>query len=235
MVLRHIHTNRLINCCSDMSTIVFSDQSSIFFYILEWADVKFKRTLKQKIAAIPRIIFNRCIVMANVAPAITPRAKDPDKMAKFVTTIKVALETFDDEISSLQQATRLKVYKNLVRTYRAALTEVWDLARFADVGLILDMVKDKEMRELLVMASRLKVPEQTMHTEVENRKVPTLEMITGAMVSTYPSQKLPNMAICIAIGDIFSKLSKAHKAYAEAADELAQMSTKVSPEHYTLI
>ena len=235
MVLRHIHTNRLINCCSDMSTIVFSDQSSIFFYILQWADVKFKRTLKQKVAAIPRIIFNRCIVMANVEPAITPRAKDPDKMAKFVTTIKVALETFDDEISSLQQATRLKVYKNLVRTYRAALTEVWDFARFADVGLILDMVKDKEMQELVVMASRLKVPEQTMHTEVENRKVPTLEMITGAMVSTYPSQKLPNMAICIAIGDIFSKLSKAHKAYAEAADGLAQMSTKVSPEHYTLI
>ena len=214
---------------------MFSDQSSIFFYILQWADVKFKRTLEQKIAAIPRIIFNKCIVMANVAPAITPRAKDPDNMAKFVTTIKVALETFNDEIGSLQQATRLKVYKNLVRTYRAALTEVWDLARFADVGLILDMVKDKEMRELVVMASRLKVPEQTMHTEVENRKVLTLEMITGAMVSTYPSQKLPSTAICIAIGDIFSKLSKAHKAYAEAADGLAQMSTKVSPEHYTLI
>ena len=43
--------------------------------------------------------------MANVAPAVTPRAKDPDKMAKFVTAIKVAIETFDDEIGSLQQAT----------------------------------------------------------------------------------------------------------------------------------
>ena len=85
------------------------------------------------------------------------------------------------------------------------------------------------------MASRLKVPEPKMHTEVENRKVPTLETITGAMVSTYPSQKLPSTAICEAIGDIFSKLSEAHKAYAEAADGLAQMSTKVSPEHYTLI
>ena len=85
------------------------------------------------------------------------------------------------------------------------------------------------MRELVVMASRLKVP------EVENRKVPALEMITGAMMSTYPSQKLPSMAICEAIGDIFSKLSEAHKAYAETADGLAQMSTKVSPEHYTLI
>ena len=88
-----------------MSTIMFSDQSSIFFYILQWADVKFKRTLEQKISAIPRIIINRHIVMANVAPAITPRAKDPDKTAKFVTAIKIALKTFDDEIGSLQQAT----------------------------------------------------------------------------------------------------------------------------------
>ena len=85
------------------------------------------------------------------------------------------------------------------------------------------------------MASRLKVPEPKTHTEVENRKVPTLETITGAMVSTYPSQKLPSTVVCKAIGDIFSKLSEAHKAYVEAADGLAQMSTKVSPEHYTLI
>ena len=218
-----------------MSTIMFSDQSSVFFYILQWADVKFKRTLDQKIAAIPRIIINRRIVMANVAPAVTPRAKDLNKTAKFVTTIKIALETFDDEIGLLQQVTQLKTYKNLVRAYRAALMEVWDLARFADVALILDTVKDKEMRKLLVMASRLKVPEPKTHTEVENRKVPTLETITGAMVSTYLNQKLPSMAICEAIGDIFSKLSEAHKAYAEAADGLAQMSTKVSPEHYTLI
>ena len=85
------------------------------------------------------------------------------------------------------------------------------------------------------MAHRLKVPEPKMHSEVENRKVPTLEMIMGTMVSTYPSQKLPSTAVCEAIGDIFPKLSQAHKAYAEAADGLAQMSTKVSPEHYTLL
>ena len=88
-----------------MSTIVFSDQSSVLFHILQWADVKFKRTLEQKIPAIPRIIINRRIVMANVAPAVTPRAKDPDKTAKFITAIKISLETFDDEIGSLQQAT----------------------------------------------------------------------------------------------------------------------------------
>ena len=83
--------------------------------------------------------------MANVAPAVMPRAKDPDKAAKFVTTIGIAIETFDDENGSLQQATGLKAYKNLVHAYRTALTEVWDLARFADISLILETMKDKEM------------------------------------------------------------------------------------------
>ena len=188
-------------------------------------DVKFKRTLEQKIAAVPRIVINRGIVMANIAPTkVTSRAKDPDKTAKFVTTIGIAIETFEDEISSLHHETRLKAYKNLIRVYRTALTEVWDLARFANVGLILETVKDKEMRELAAMACRLKVPEPKTHTKVENRKVPTLETIMGAMVSTYPSQKLPSTAICKAISNIFSKLSQANKAYAEA-----------SPEHYTLL
>ena len=83
--------------------------------------------------------------MKNVAPAVIPRAKDQDKTAKVVTTIGIVIEIFDDEISSLQQATQLKVYKNLVHAYRTALTEVWDLARFADVSLVLETVKDKEM------------------------------------------------------------------------------------------
>ena len=84
--------------------------------------------------------------MANIAPTkVTSRVKDPDKTAKFVTAIGIAIETFDDEISSLHHKTRLKAYKNLIRAYRTALTEVWDLARFADIGLILETVKDKEM------------------------------------------------------------------------------------------
>ena len=174
--------------------------------------------------------------MANVAPTkVTSRAKDPDKTAKFVTTIGIAIETFEDEIGSLHHKTRLKAYKNLIRAYRTALTGVWDLARFADVGLILETVKDKEMQELAAMARKLKVPEPKMHTEVENRKVLTLETIMGAMLSTYPSQKLPSPVICDAIGNIFLKLSQANKAYAEAAEGLAQMSIKVSPEHYTLL
>ena len=85
-----------------MSTIVFSNQSSIF---LLYCSIKFKRTLDQKIAVVPHIVINRGIVLANIAPAVMPKAKDLDKTAKFVTAIRLVIKTFDDEIGSLQQAT----------------------------------------------------------------------------------------------------------------------------------
>ena len=47
--------------------------------------------------------------MGNVAPTkVKSRAKDPDKTAKFVTAIRIAIETFEDEIGSLHHETRLK-------------------------------------------------------------------------------------------------------------------------------
>ena len=55
---------------------------------------------------------------------ITPQAKHPDKTQTFITTVQTAMETFDDEIGSLMQDIHLKAYKNLVRSYRTALTAV---------------------------------------------------------------------------------------------------------------
>ena len=86
-VLSHIHTNRLINCCSDVSTIVFSDQSSIFFYILQWADIKYCRTLDEKIAAQPRIVLNRQVIENMAKTKITPRAKHPGRTQQFINAI----------------------------------------------------------------------------------------------------------------------------------------------------
>ena len=83
---------------------------------------------------------------------IIPHAKHPDKTQTFVTAVQTAMETFDDEIDSLTWDTHLKAYKNLVRSYRTALTTVWDLASFANTSLILETVQDKEMLELAVMA-----------------------------------------------------------------------------------
>ena len=60
-------------------------------------------------------------------------------------------------------------------------------------------------------------------------------MLTKALKDKHPSDSLPNMEICAKIGDIFSKLAAAHKTYGEAADGLAELSTELTPPHYTMI
>ena len=166
---------------------------------------------------------------------ITPRAKHPDKTETFVMAIQTALETFDDEITSLTQEVRMKAYKNFIKSYRTALTAVWDLAHFADAALILATIHNKEMVELSVMAGKLKTLVPTIHVVKEQHKVPTLETIMGTMMSQYPQQALPDTAVCEKIGNVFSKLSTANKAYSEAAEGLAELSTQVPPQHFTLL
>ena len=60
---------------------------------------------------------------------ISSRAKHPGKTQTFITAVQTAMEIFDDEIGSLMQDIHLKACKNLVRSYKTALTTVWDLAR----------------------------------------------------------------------------------------------------------
>ena len=236
MVLGRIPTNRLINCCSDMSTIMFSDQSSVFFYILQWASIKYSRTLDQKIAAVPRIVLDQKEILSTmIKTKISSRAKHPGKTQTFVRAVQAAMENFDDEIGSLTQDIHLKAYKNLVQSYRTALTAVWDLAQFTDISLMLETVHDKDMLELAVMAQKSDLPPPSTQVIKEKRKVLTLDTITGVMIARYPDQDVPNAAMCEKIGDIFLKLSKANKAYGEVAEALAELSTQVSPQHYMLL
>ena len=69
----------------------------------------------------------------------------------------------------------------------------------------------------------------------EQRKVPALEQILGAMTAELPKQKLPNSQVCGLIADVFSDLAKAHSAQAQAAKGLANLATTVTPEQMTLI
>ena len=46
---------------------------------------------------------------------------------------------------------------------------------------------------------------------------------------------MPSVEICAQIRDIFSKLAAAHRAYAEVADGLAELSTELNPLHYTMM
>ena len=169
------------------------------------------------------------------APKISSRAKHPDKTQTFVTAVQTAMEIFEDQIGSLSRDSCLKAYKILVRSYRTALTVVWDSAQLADITLILETVRDKEMSELAVMAQKLELPTPSIRVVKEKRDVPTLETITGLMTAKYPDQNIPNVAVYEKIRYIFSKLSEATKAYGKAAEALAEVSAKVSPEHYMLL
>ena len=91
------------------------------------------------------------------------------------------------------------------------------------------------MAELTVMSKRLAPPLNTSQVAKEARKVPDLETLTKALKDKHPSESLPNMEICAKIGDVLSKLAAAHKAYGEAADGLAELSTELTPPHYTMM
>ena len=166
---------------------------------------------------------------------ITSRAKHPDKTERFIMTVQMAIDIFDDEIGSLMQDTRLKAYRNLVRSYKTALTSVWDQAWFANVKLVLESVEDKQMRELAVMTQKLKPPDPETQVVKEAREVPTSESLMNFLSACYPDKPLPNTTVCKRIGGILTKLGEANKAFGEAAEALGEIATELSPEQYTLL
>ena len=126
-------------------------------------------------------------------------------------------------------------YRTLLEAYCTALMPIWNLAWFADIEMVLKTIADKQMTELTVMSKRLTPPPNTSQVAKEARKVPDLETLTKALKDKHPSKSLPNMEICAKIKDVFSKLAAAHKAYSKAVDGLAELSTELSPPHYTMM
>ena len=130
---------------------------------------------------------------------------------------------------------RENAYRTLLEAYRTALVPIWNLAWFADIEMVLRTIADKQMAELTVMSKRLTPPLKTSKVTKEARKVLDLETITKALKDKHPSESLTNIKICAKIRDVFSKLAAAHKAYGEAADGIAELSTELSPPHYTMM
>ena len=245
--LGHVHTNRLINCCSDMSTTVFSNQSSILLYTFQWAEIKFRHTLDEKIATTPRLVLNREIIRNMMTKTkTTPRATGSGRVvsaaakhltatSKFLDTIDEALTMFDDSISSISSEEREEAYKNLATTYHKAFSLVWDKINNANIPTILDAVPDKELAELRQVRRLLNPSTPQPKVIKEQRKVPELEHILRAMTGRLPQQKLPSSEVCSLIAEVFSDLAKAHSAQAEVAKGLAELATAVTPEQMTLI
>ena len=191
--------------------------------------------LDEKIAARPRIILNRQVIQKMAKTKITPCAKHPGRTQQFIDTIQEALDTFEDEISLLTDDIRGKAYKKYVEAYRDALIPVWNLAHFASVDTVMKTITDKDLREITVMAECLKPTLPRTKVSKEKTKVPDLETVTNVLIKKFPGQSLPDTSICQKIGDVFSKLSAAHKAYSKAAEGLAELSTLVMPEQFTML
>ena len=166
---------------------------------------------------------------------IAPHAKRLDRTQQFLDLIQNALDAFEDEISLLTEEIHGKAYRNYVTAYREALVPVWNLARFASIGTVMQTIADKDLKEITIMAEYLKPA--SPHPEVlkEKAKVPDLETVTNTILQKVPGQSLPESSICEKIGDIFSQLSTAHKAYSEAAQGIAELSTLLTPQQYTLL
>ena len=166
---------------------------------------------------------------------ITPRLKHPGRTQEFIAAIQEAFDTFKDEISSLTDDIRGKAYKKYVETYRDALIPVWNLAHFASVNTMMKMITDKHLTEITVMAKFLKPSPPCTKVTKDKTKVPNLETITQALTKKCPGQSLPDASTCVKIAEVFSQLSAVHKAYSEAAEGLAELSTLVTPDQLTLL
>ena len=111
-----------------MSTIVFSNQSSVFFYYFVVDRYQVQMDSSTKIAAIPRIILDHQIMAEEMAKTkTTPRdrgakpvmaaTKWPDKTKKFLIDVDAALSTFDDQVSSMDNDDRETAYKTFSKAY----------------------------------------------------------------------------------------------------------------------
>ena len=191
--------------------------------------------LDEKIAARPHIILNRQVIATMAKTKITPCAKHPGRTQEFIEVVQEALDTFEDEISSLTDDICGKVYKKYVKAYRDALIPVWNLAHFASVYTVMKTITNKNLTEITVMAQRLRPTPP--HTKVikDKTKVPDLEIITNALTKKFPGQSLPDASTCKKIGEVFAQLSAENKAYSKAAEGLTELSTLIMLDQFTML
>ena len=135
---------------------------------------------------------------------VTPHAKHPDRTQQFLDATQTALETFEDEISSLTEEIREKAYRNYVKAYKEALVPVWNLARFANIRTVLETITDKNMNEITTMAEHLKPASPRPKAIPGKATIPDLKTITTAMLRKFPREKLPESSVCKKIGNVFS-------------------------------
>ena len=173
--------------------------------------------------------------MGPVTHPVSTAVKRPDITSAYLDSIEEALHDFADEIISISSEQRSTAYKNLVNSYKAALLTIWEKAEAADVDVILTSIADKKFIELEKMKKMLTPRAEQSQVIREQREVPELANILGALTSRLPGQQLPSKEICEIIGGVFSDLAAAHAAQTRAAKGILDLAGLVTPKQFTLI
>ena len=179
-----------------MSTIVFSNQSSIFFTIFSVGSDQIQQHTEPENQSHTKSHLKPTTDVLHGKTKITPRAKHPDRTQKFIKAIQEALEVFEDQFGSLTEEVRSNAYKNFLEAYHDALTPVWNLACFANIETILATIANPQMTELAAMAQQLKSAPASSSIVKEKRKVPDLKTISTTLKDKFPSQNLLDSKVC---------------------------------------
>ena len=215
-----------------MSTIVFSNQSSVSFINISVG--RYQRSVDSSTDGGRTMAKMKTTPQAHIPTSVTVAVKRPDKTKKFLASIDAALNIFDDQVSSIDNR-RETAYKTFSKAYREAFADIWPKITNANVKILLQSVKDAELHELGHM-THLMSSEKSQPTLVkETHTVPTLDNILGSSVNQIPEQKLPDKETCALISTIFVDLAEAHKHYANAARGIADIAGLISPEQLTLV
>ena len=166
---------------------------------------------------------------------LTPKAQHLESTKKFVSVVTEALEVFKDNIGSLEEDLRTSAYETFLTSYKDALASIWSPAAAADINMILKTITDKQLTSLRDMAKKLEPQPPAAKVSQEKRKIPDLEVLTLMFKDRCPSQKVLDTDVCKQISDVFFKLAEAHKAYGEAAQGIAELTSRVTPEQYTML
>ena len=82
---------------------------------------------------------------------ISSHALNVGKVQKFNDDVQQAMEMFNDQIESMNSQVCKKAYKDFISNYRDTMVPIWNLARFANIDIVLNTVADKELMALTTL------------------------------------------------------------------------------------
>ena len=104
-----------------MSTIVFSNQSSLSFIYISVG--RYQTSMDSSTDGGRTMAKTKTTPRAHIPTSVTAAAKWPNKTKKFLASIDAALNIFNDQVSSIDNR-RETAYKSFSKVYREAFADI---------------------------------------------------------------------------------------------------------------